>query len=245
MPVLDKPFYDLDEICSCWGITQRDLTAFVLAGELTLSATVAGLRVIYGTVEEVDINQWEMIPDGHRFIIGTVDMLRDDAWMVLREGSHEIVRLKAPDGEYVTIDDHHCDSRHIVRRDDLVVCRAEVDRFEAAHPELATIAGKAGSADRAHDQGEAGGVRSGQSRPGAPQRYDWDGFWVEVCRRIYEDGVPETQGELVRLMLDWFGESGRCVPDTSTLKKKISPLWGQIGISHAGDALQGARRHRV
>jgi hypothetical protein len=46
-------------------------------------------------------------------------------------------------------------------------------------------------------------------------------------------------------MLDWFGESGRCVPDTSTLKKKISPLWGQIGISHAGDALQGARRHRV
>ena len=82
-------------------------------------------------------------------------------------------------------------------------------------------------------------------RPGAPTRYDWDGFWVEVCRRIYEDGVPHTQGELIRLMLDWFTNTGRRIPDTSTLKKKVSPLWRQIAPRGADEVAQVAERHRA
>lgn len=210
MAILHKPFYALDEICGQWGISERDLTAFVLSGELTLSATVAGLRVIYGMIEQVDRQDWVRIPEGRRAIIGTIDLRRDDAWMVLREGSHEVTELKAPDGEYLQIDDDLSNGRHTVHRDDLVVCRAEIDRFAAvqltgANPAPATA--------------------SESARRGAPPRFDWDGFWVEVCRRVHEEGVPETQGQLVRLMLDWFSETGRGVPDPSTVKKKLKPLW--------------------
>ncbi len=212
MAVLHKPFYALDEVCDQWGISERDLTAFALSGELTLSATVAGLRVVYGYYEQADLHDWVRIPEGQHHIIGTIDLRRDDAWTVLREGSCAITRLKAPDGEFLEITESGAGSCHVVGRDDLVVRRAEIERFAAAH------------------LGNAGKAQPSASRQrGAPPRYDWDGFWVEVCRRVHEEGVPETQGQLVRLMLDWFAETGRRIPDASTVKKKLSPLWQLLG----------------
>jgi hypothetical protein len=230
MTVLHKPFYDLDEVCAYWGLRERDITAFVLSGDLTLSATVAGLRVIYGTFEAVDVNEWHRLPEGRRYIIGTIDLQRDDAWMVLREGSHEITQLKAPEDEYAEVDDFLANGRHTVRREDVVVCRAEIERFAAAHLKPAEV--REGPANEA-------------ARRGAPPKYDWDGFWVEVCRRVHEEGVPVTQGELIRLMLDWFTETGRRVPDTSTLKKKLSPLWRLLGRQEANIDRGGAKQHHA
>jgi hypothetical protein len=230
MGVKRKPFYDLDEVCALLGMSERDLTAFVLSGELTLSAAVAGLHVVYGTFEEIDVHEWHRIPEGRRYIIGTVDLRRDDAWMVLREGSHEITQLKAPEGEYVDIDDWHSNASHTVHRDDLVVCRAEIERFAAAHLEPAEVQGT---------------TAQQPARRGAPPRYDWDGFWVEVCRRVHEEGVPATQGELIRLMLDWFTETGRRLPDASTLKKKLSPLWRLLAPQDANLPHNATERHRA
>ncbi|MET3791807.1 hypothetical protein [Aquamicrobium terrae] len=245
MSILEKPFYHIGEVCARWNMGEHDLAAFVLAGELTLSATVAGVRVIHGIVEEVDINQWEKIPEGHRYIIGTIDIMRDDAWTVLREGCHGITHLKVPEDEYIAIDDYRWSNGYTVCRDDLVICRAEIDRFEAAHLGLAAMVGKDGRGNR--EAGIADGSDDARNRPrtGAPVKYDWDGFWVEVCRRIYEDGVPATQGELVRLMQDWFGKSGRHMPDVSTLKKKVSPLWRQIAPRGSDSTLEGGERRRV
>ncbi len=33
---------------------------------------------------------------------------------------------------------------------------------------------------------------TGQERRGRPLQHDWDAFWVEVCRRVHEDDLPET-----------------------------------------------------
>ena len=53
MSKLRKPFYHIDELLARWEMTERDITAFVLADELTLSATVAGIRIQYGSFEDM------------------------------------------------------------------------------------------------------------------------------------------------------------------------------------------------
>lgn len=65
---------------------------------------------------------------------------------------------------------------------------------------------------------------SSASRGGRPARYDWDAFWVELCRRIYEEGIPKTQRELVDHMLDWFSARNQESIDRRTIEKKISKL---------------------
>ena len=74
---------------------------------------------------------------------------------------------------------------------------------------------------------EPGGATT-RKRGGRPVRYDWDAFWIEVCRRIYEDGRPKTQSELVDEMLDWFMDRGEEDIDRSTIAKKITRLFGVL-----------------
>ena len=63
-----------------------------------------------------------------------------------------------------------------------------------------------------------------QRHGGRPAQYDWDAFWVEVCRRVHEVGVPESQAELVRKMLDWFIGRDQGSIDPRTIEKKIAKL---------------------
>jgi hypothetical protein len=208
MSKLRKPFYHLDEALTRWDMTERDVTAFVLSDELTLSATVAGLRILFGSLEDMADGEYFRIPEGYRYVIGTVDLARDDAWRVLREGSWTIASLKATPGTYQDISDDAIDNRHLVQRDDLVICRAEIECFEVAQ-------GIALEPDA-------------PMRRGAPTRFDWDGFWIELCRIIHEEGVPDTQSELVERMGEWFSTNRKSSPDESTIKKKIKPLWQHI-----------------
>lgn len=208
MSKLRKPFYHIDELLSRWEMTERDITAFVLADELTLSATVAGIRIQYGSFEECADGSRVKLPEGHRCIIGTVDLPRDHAWHILREGALSIRWLKSPPGEFQEIDDQVLGNELSVHRDDVVVRRDEIERFEAA----------LGMAKE----------ETAPFRRGAPQRFDWDSFWVEICRIVYDDGVPRTQSELVGRMIEWFDGNSSACPDESTIKKKLKPLWHAI-----------------
>jgi hypothetical protein len=116
--------------------------------------------------------------------------------------------LKAQPGCYENIDDPQSHNKHQVHRDDLVICRAEVERFEQAQGLLIEA--------------------DAPIRRGAPSRFDWDGFWVEVCRIIHDDGLPSTQNELVGRMTEWFELRRNASPDESTIKKKLKPLWRQL-----------------
>lgn len=205
---LRKPFYHLDEMLTRWGMTERDIAAFVLADELTLSATVSGLRIEYGEFEECRDGSWFAMPAGTRFAIGTIDLARSDAWRVLREGAWTIASLKAQPGRYENIDDPKLDNKHEVHREDLVICRAEIERFEQAQGLLIEA--------------------DAPIRRGAPSQFDWDAFWVEVCRGIHADGLPMTQNGLVGRMAEWFELNHKKAPDESTIKKKLKPLWRQL-----------------
>ncbi len=221
MSRLRKPFYHLDEMLSRWEMTERDIAAFVLADELTLSATVGGLRIEYGAIDEIGDDRCFRIPEGTRFAIGTIDLARDDAWRILREGSWAITSLKAEPGRYQNIDGLNWENRHLVQREDLVICRAEIERFEQAQ-------GLSLEADA-------------PIRRGAPSRFDWDAFWVEVCRVIHADGLPDTQNELVGRLAEWFEINRKSVPDESTIKKKLKPLWRELRRQDEPPSLAKAR----
>ena len=67
-------------------------------------------------------------------------------------------------------------------------------------------------------------AKSTPDRSSRPLRHDWDAFWIEVCRRVYEDGLPSTQREFVVEMVAWFADQGDEKIDESTVRKKISKL---------------------
>lgn len=95
-----------------------------------------------------------------------------------------------------------------ISREDILVMAAEVARFE----EEWTIS------------------RRGGDSGGAPSRYDWDGFYVEVIRHIHDHGVPKRQAELVAGMQEWFILNSKVTepPQESTIRKKISPIWNAL-----------------
>ncbi len=69
-----------------------------------------------------------------------------------------------------------------------------------------------------------------QRRGGRPTQHDWDAFWIEVCRRVHEDGVPKIRKRLVEEMLAWFADRGDESIDERTVAKKISKLCKEIGL---------------
>jgi hypothetical protein len=94
---------------------------------------------------------------------------------------------------------------------DLVIAHEELIRFEKANPAL---------------EGQIKALEV--NRRGAPSKYDWDDIWVELCAMIFLEGIPETQAELVQHVAAWLEAQGKRVPDDSTIKKKIKPLWQRL-----------------
>lgn len=91
---------------------------------------------------------------------------------------------------------------------DLLITDEELQRFEEDH-ELAP--------------------RAKNYTGGAP-RWDWEGFYTALIRRIHEHGLPEQQKDLVQEMLGWFerrSDTGDA-PDISTIRKKIAAVWREL-----------------
>jgi hypothetical protein len=181
MPNLRKPFYHVDEVLERWSISERDLMSFVLSGALTVSATVAGLRVTYGICRPSAAGVTDRIASSHRYIIGIVPLQGCDTWRVMRQGEFAITALQTPADEFAMIDNPAGHNQHVVGKSDLVISHEELICFEKANPALA---GQAEAEDG--------------NRRGAPSRYQWDDIWVELCAMIFLDGLPETQNELVQ-----------------------------------------------
>lgn len=62
---------------------------------------------------------------------------------------------------------------------------------------------------------------------GSTTKYDWDGMYLAMIRRVHDQGVPQTQAEWVGEMQEWFvaqSKSGE-VPDESTIRRRLNPIW--------------------
>ena len=137
MPNLRKPFYHIDEVLERWSIAERDVMSFVLSGALTVSATVAGLRVTSEICRPSAAGVTDRIASSHRYIIGIVPLQPCDAWRVLRQGEFPITALQAPAEEFAMIDNAAGHNQHVVAKSDLVIARDKLILFEKANPALA------------------------------------------------------------------------------------------------------------
>ena len=61
---------------------------------------------------------------------------------------------------------------------------------------------------------------------GRPAEYDWDSFMLEIIRRANTpDGLPDSQAELIREMLQWFTDKFGSEPAESSLKLRTSKIY--------------------
>ena len=133
-----KPFYRLQELCSRWGLSIGDLSAFALAGELRISVPVVGLRVEEGECDDLTLdlfNQpkgtWKAA--GKRIVTGTVDLLAQDAWVAMQDGRVQVRYFQNGPGSYLRVDPWAGKGHEIaVEREDLAVLQKETERFESA-----------------------------------------------------------------------------------------------------------------
>jgi hypothetical protein len=88
---------------------------------------------------------------------------------------------------------------------DIMITADEIERFEQAH--------------------EINRTRS--AGPGAPGKYDWDGFHIAVMKRIHNHGLPATQTALIVEMQEWFiaNSTHGSAPDESTIRQRIKVIW--------------------
>jgi hypothetical protein len=91
---------------------------------------------------------------------------------------------------------------------DIMITAREIDRFEEAH----------------------GIGRTRSAGPGAPGRYDWEGFHLALFKRVYTGGFPLQQRDLVAEMQDWFiaNSADGEAPDESTIRRRIRAIWQEL-----------------
>lgn len=205
-------FLTLADVCERWRMKPLHVGAMALDGKLTLSVGLAGVYAEIGEWLAVDVNDWQRIPEGRRRLTGVYDLYRGDAWGAIKEGSQVIdsVMLPGNASSFADFDVEGQQPEVVVTIDELLVRYNEVVRFET---------------ENAIIDNPASGEGPSRGGPGAPTRFDWDGFWVEACRRVHDEGLPGSQAAMIRDLLDWFDNNGPTVPEQSTVKKKVSRLW--------------------
>ncbi|WP_137179242.1 hypothetical protein [Roseomonas sp. AR75] len=207
-----KVFYPADEACARLGITMVELAVLVSEEKITLSTAVPGLVVEEGRYETAPDGARNAVAESTLRVRGLVPLRPDDGWYVLRSGSQMIFSLGAEPGRYRRIVSGGDDERgYTVIREEVGVTHAELLRYDALLQSL---------------DDEQGVARPGR---GGPSAYDWRAADLEAFRRIYFEGVPESQGALIRHMTAWFSSRGGKVPNESTLKRQLRHIWAQFG----------------
>lgn len=205
MPLPPKTFYPLAEIANRWSVQPVDIVGWAIDGHIALSAALPLVETKQG-----------------RPVDGLVEIRGQDVC--------ELFTAEAAKRGFVHI---RCFRRRpgarwekIVSPEDgvplkasgVVIARPDVERFERVHGLFAYHAGLLQTAVPTTQDIQ-------RPRGGAPARYDWNAFAGAVARRVHDEGMPASQGELIRDMLDWFATTFGTVPDESTVRRRVQALW--------------------
>jgi hypothetical protein len=196
--------YTLHDVAIRWSALAIDVVGWAADGLLTLSIAIPPVKTI-----------------SSRMICDLVNIAGTDVRPLFRpDGSHldvvSIRRIRGPgESEWQWISEPA--DGIAVTAPEVLVTRAEVQRFELEHD--LHLGGQV--ADRRGQDRGAG--------PGVPPRYDWDTFFGALARKIYDNGLPSTQAELVREMLAWFQSRHKeHAPDESTVRRKVAVVWREL-----------------
>ena len=78
-------------------------------------------------------------------------------------------------------------------------------------------------------------VRKPPSGSGGGSSYDWEGMNLALIVRLFDNGLPLTQADLIAEMQHWFADQshGTKMPDSRTIRRRITPIWKAL---HKEDA---------
>lgn len=199
MPFPPKPFHSIGEVASRWQIDPFVIVGWAIEGRLALSAAMPEVETTEG-----------------RRAAGLLCVAGEDVFALF--DGEAIVRVRRfridPRAAWETIASPP--DGVAIRAAGVVVARTEAERFERAHRLF-----------QGFTQPSAPETPSA-SRVGAPARYDWDAFGVALARRVFDHGMPESQGELVRDMIEWFATSHGVTPDESTVRRRVQAAWREL-----------------
>jgi hypothetical protein len=126
-----KSYFHLTEIAERWSASIQDLACYTLDGLLEVAVMTIGTRVETGRFNVNDRGVFRL-PEGEKVLNGPQPVVSSDLWPVFRTGVGRIARFKPPETDgYIDL----CEDVEpmTVNLQDLLVTRAERDRFEIAH----------------------------------------------------------------------------------------------------------------
>ncbi len=121
-----------------------------------------------------------------------------------------VKRLKAEDWLYITAPEEGI----LVSIGDMMILGQDVQKFEMSNALFGRVLGGAGL--------------------GSGGEYDWAGMSVEITRRVFEEGLPKSQGEWIRELQDWFAmqsEDGT-FPDEKSIRLRLAPILKALKFKH-------------
>ena len=64
--------------------------------------------------------------------------------------------------------------------------------------------------------------------------YDWAGMNVKITRRVFEEGLPKSQGEWIRELQDWFSTQSEdgSFPDEKSIRLRLAPILRALKFKH-------------
>ncbi|WP_111417037.1 hypothetical protein [Rhodoplanes roseus] len=126
-----KSYFHLTEIAERWSASIQDLACYTLDGLLEIAIMTIGTRVEIGRFEMGDRGVFRF-PEGEKILHGPQAVVSSDLWPVFRTGAGKISRFKpGKTGGYIDLSEDI--EPMAVTLQDLLVTRAERDRFEGAH----------------------------------------------------------------------------------------------------------------
>jgi hypothetical protein len=194
MPAPPRSFLTVADTAIRWQVPALDIASWAIGGEIALSAVLP-------TVETAD----KQIASGIVEIDGAdvVALFRRDGASRKPALVRRFRRSKKADWEWIA---RPVDGVAVTAAD-VIILRAEFERCERAWGLF--DAGAAESGPKASTQAKRA------AGPGAPPKHDWDAFAGAIARRVHDHGMPVSQGELVRDMMDWFAGREDFPPPTS------------------------------
>jgi hypothetical protein len=207
MPLPPRVFQPLNEVAIRWSAKPLDIIGWAIDGRIALSAALPLVetkqkRPVEGLVEICAQDVFDLFStEANKKACVRIQRFR-------RHAGRRWERIIAPpDGVPL-------------KPSGVVITRNEIERFERDYP----LSGfRVDSTEKSPPAPSS--QSTSVSRPGAPPRYNWDAFAGAVARRVHDEGMPESQGELIRDMLDWFATSFGAVPDESTVRRRVQGLW--------------------
>lgn len=131
MALPPRSYFHLPEIAERWDVTMSDIACYAIDGLLEVSIMTIGVVAEIGTFESDERGLFRL-PEGETVLNGPQAVVASDLWPVFRHGSARIVRFKPSAADsYVELAGPQ--EPTLITFEDLLVTRAERDRFERAY----------------------------------------------------------------------------------------------------------------